>query len=187
MNKKSNIVKTILITSIISFVILFFVGLVIPWMSLYFYMEAKPDPLMPKIKYAEFPFTLVYNLNDKTITYNDTIVCDYTGVGWNEGNMKKYRIWDKHLKNEEEVILHRINDYEYVVLNTGCSAAYLMGDKENPSYSYGNVCANLVKLSKNKERLVSSLSKEELYNKYGIEIISFEIVPPIENSFIPVE
>ena len=57
-----------------------------------------PNPPKPEIKYGEFPFVFVYELDGEIKTIEDTIVCEYDGIQWtNSGNKK--RKWKSHLKS----------------------------------------------------------------------------------------
>ena len=49
----------------------------------------------PRIKKAEFPFEIVYELDGETVTVNDIFVCEYDGTLWNEntGRQRQWKGW----------------------------------------------------------------------------------------------
>ncbi len=163
-----------------------------------------PDPAEPEITEAEFPFTIVYELNGERIVYEDAIVCKYEGIFCDTGR-GKYRWWSKDYKNGTP-ILDEYDNGEYVFFSFGAMPSELMGDNEYPTYSYISYStkdkAEVLyyeycgkdKLpfynedtgtfeSKEKDIwLPMDITDEELL-ELGIVIISYEIAPPIENTF----
>lgn len=67
-----------------------------------------PNPPEPEITYCEFPFEIVYEIDGEIITINDVYVCQYDGIGANEGS-GKYRVWKSYIKStgEENLILFK--------------------------------------------------------------------------------
>ncbi len=45
---------------------------------------------------GEFPFCLEYEIKGKRSVIQDTLICEYDGIGINEGQ-GKYREWKEHL------------------------------------------------------------------------------------------
>ena len=87
MKKKTNAFKVIAVVvgiALALFLLLFILGL--PWTLMYLHMDLRPDPAKPSITHAEFPFTLVYTIDGKKVTYKDVVIGEYTGIGM---------IWDK--------------------------------------------------------------------------------------------
>ncbi len=172
---------------LIIIIVAVFLIAVLPWIlfacGTFDLINDSPSPNAPLITYAEFPFSVTYELNGEEITYNDTVICRYKGDEWSDAHSMKFRNWEESYRNGAEIILYQKSPDEYVVLNTGFSAEYLMGDTEHFRYSCSRQCsAYLVKQGGLGSKTTSFLSEEDLYNIYGIKISSFEIAPPIENS-----
>lgn len=144
-----------------------------------------PAPDVPTITYAEFPFTLVYELDGEEITVNDTVICEYAGNVWDATG--RYRIWDLYYMSGNVVILKNISEGEYIALSTGRTASYYMGDTESPTFSSGEACGYYRGPYADTGIRESYVTDNELYEEYGVRIISFEIAPPIENTFVPAE
>ena len=138
----------------------------LPWILIFIGLALLPNPPNPEVKSAEFSFRLEYKMNGETHVIEDVYVARYNGIGMNEGR-GKFRKWEGHIKSsgEEEVLLLKINNEK--IYYTIISASYYMGDSEvYRRYDIG-VSPNY-----------------DFYKKHNIEIINFEIAPPIENTFI---
>ena len=66
----SGVAKALLIGAAIFIVV---IG-ILPWTLLAIGLLLSPNPLEPAIKYAEFPFEVVYEINGETKTVNDVFV-----------------------------------------------------------------------------------------------------------------
>ena len=51
---------------------------------------------MPEIRYGEFPFRLEYEINGERFVIEDTVICEFDGIGWNEAQ-GKFRKWKDYL------------------------------------------------------------------------------------------
>jgi len=159
---------------------------VIPWIINFIFVGVLwPNPPMPKVRYGEFPFRLVYELNGDEIIIEDTIICEFDGVGWNEAT-GKYRKWKSHYASgNERIVLLELVSGDKICAVSG-SAEYYMGDSlhewsepfpdaylhyANRTLSYGLIIAD------------KYLDTEELFGLYGIKFLSWEPSPPIVNSF----
>ena len=60
------------------------------------------NPPLPEIKYGEFPFRLEYEINGQRVVVEDTIVCEFDGIGWNGTMGEKYRKWKTYLASGRE-------------------------------------------------------------------------------------
>lgn len=67
-------IPLLLVVAIASFLIL-------PWLLIFIGIYLEPNPPSPMNKHGEFPFHLVYEVDDKQYTIDDTIICDYAGIG----------------------------------------------------------------------------------------------------------
>ena len=54
---------------------------------------------------------MVYEKDGETIVVNDTYICEYKGVEWNEG-IGKHRTWNGYIRGSgfDVVVLHEDND-----------------------------------------------------------------------------
>lgn len=167
--------------------IILFYFFVLPWLLIYFGLQSLPNPPRPEITHAEFPFKLVYEINEERKVIQDTIICEFDGVGMDEGQ-GKFRKWKQRLASGnmsgDFVILEKLNELEKIGFYPG-SADYYMNDsewyKENNS-SFPN--AWLVKNEKGDVSGEDYLKEDQLYEKYHIKLISWEPSPPIKNLFI---
>jgi len=163
---------------------------IFPWAAMFAGISLMPNPPRPSITHGEFPFHLVYEINGKQVTVDDTVVCDYDGIGMNEG-IGKYRKWKEHLANGNNnaasttvggsvvyygVLLLKINDTT-VYYDVG-TPDYYMGDiHSDVDYSPGVVREDGSFYSG------GSVDDKELWDKYKIKIINWTHAPPIKNTF----
>ena len=140
-----------------------------------------PNPPKPEITYEEFPFELVYEINGEKITVNDTYVCEFDGFGSNEG-VGKYRKWKGYVKSTGEEYVILIQDGDLKLCCSIGSASYYMGDSDyetnspNIFYTKPNDMGGFT-IGGMPEEL------EALKEQYKIQIISWDLSDPIENSF----
>lgn len=152
-----------------------------------------PSPAKPVIKYGEFPFRLVYELNGDQIVIEDTIICEYDGIGIDAGQ-GKFRKWKSHfLSSGDEVTylgLELSRDDEKIFYMEVGDENYYMGDWEETRYEDQETkdFENTIRMIPVEEWTVAGwiceiLSEEELSEKYNINIIEWTHAPPIENKF----
>lgn len=89
-------ISVTLITVLIAFVAMLAYTTIWPWATMFFGISSFPNPTKPEITHGEFPFHLVYEINGETKVIEDTLICEYDGIGMNEGN-GKYRKWKESL------------------------------------------------------------------------------------------
>ena len=179
MNKKSKVV-IISIIGIVVLGILYFVFL--PWAGVFAGMVSSPSPDKPQITYGEFPFKLVYEINGERHTVEDSLICEYAGIGMNEG-IGKYREWKGHLASgNENIVLLEVNENMEIVYDPG-NANYYMGDMPDGE-GFAHLFPDAAYNKKNSEGIIS---KKKLLSKYGIKLISWDYTKPIANEFITSE
>ena len=131
---------------------------------------------IPVIKHGEFPFKLVYQINDEVITVEDTYICEYKGAKWN-WNIGSYRKWKGYIKGTGKDAVQVLNDGDYhIEIRLGGVKYYMkLAHHFDSEFSWTPkfVKAGLYGSS-------SSMSNEEALEQYGIEIISFEHADPIQ-------
>ena len=166
--------------------ILLSISLFIGWLPIMCYAANSPEPDVPLITYGEFPFTVVYEVNGEEHIIKDTVICEYAGSRWNEGDGKKHRIWDRRFESGEYCVLYTVSEHAFIVLGLGRTTQYLMGDTEdNPQIS--DAYPQVLEYFESGTTSLSSPNEDEVFDTYGIRIISFETAPPIENTFVPAE
>ena len=87
-------------------------------------------------------------------------------------------------------MLAELDKGQLVQYNLGFSAAYLMSDEASKNYycyENGVFLEKPYKIGDKTKYDSYMLTDEQLLNDYGIEIISFEIAPPIKNTFVSVD
>lgn len=170
--------KYILVTIVCAFVL----NIILTIIS---FMKMIPDK--PVIKHGEFPFCLTYEANGDIYEVKDTLLCDYDGF---EANAAQgvYRRWKSYLKSgNKRIILFKNSNIEIFFspnINSQKTGAYYMGDHEicdrinisfpNAWYTYDY---------ENKQVNSYIISSDELWEMYKIKLLSWNISPPINNTF----
>ena len=176
MSINSNKTAVVVITTVILVIACL---LVLPWLTLYIGLMTTPSPPKPETTYGEFPFRLVYEINGVQKVLQDTLICQYDGIGVNEAQ-GKYRKWTKRLASgDKRVLLLKISETEAIYYDPG-SAKYFMGDDDAYQPIFPNAIYVARGILQSEERLIDS---DELLEMYGIKLISWDISPPIKNSF----
>lgn len=158
----------------------------LPWILIGLGIFLSPNPPPPKITHGEFPFHLVYQADGKQYNIDDTIICDYTGIGMDEGN-GKYINWEERLANGNKITRFSFyNEEQYgialfdgVIQGQGSTA--IICDAGNPSYYLGY--RKYTDYSPGRAIILSSfangvISEDELWDKYKIKIIEEKFSQP---------
>ena len=175
-------IKNKIFIVIIIIVVIILLCATLPWLVLWCGLYLSPNPSEPIIKYEEFPFELVYELNGDKKYISDVLVCEYEGIGISE-NVGKHRKWSsRFLSGNEYIELLNINDKMIVYYNPG-DPRYYMGDYNGEFVSYFPNC-RYVKYN-DKGNLVEDgiINADEIYLKYSIKLLSWNIGSPVKNSF----
>ena len=139
-----------------------------------------PNPPKPEITYGEFPIILVYEVNGEENIIEDTLICEYDGVSHYGSPPIKERMW-KHRFKRGRLTLLQIGTTEIFYDVPGIAYSQ-MGDGPKKEYVSKDAYYNDTKENPNFVGR-SYVGEEEVLEKYGIRIISWEIAPPIVNSF----
>ncbi|WRS28606.1 hypothetical protein U6B65_05615 [Oscillospiraceae bacterium MB08-C2-2] len=140
-----------------------------------------PDPPSPKITYGEFPFHLVYEIDGMQVIVEDSLICEYNGIGMDEGR-GKFRQWKKYLASgNERISLLRVNDYKEIYYDPGPDW-YYMGDVDETNYDHAFPNASYIEEDGQITRR-GEISEKELVEQYNIKLLGWEPSPPIENIF----
>jgi hypothetical protein len=162
---------------------------------------------MPEIMYAEFPFRIEIEHSGERLVFEDTLICEFSGfrmTGGIGGGWRWYRYWTSRFESGREYhhtwpsITMLETDYVIVRFHSGEPAFFMdlpwqqlehgipwspsrlsvvvddveMRARGEFSFNFHNITGD-----RGRERLVEAL------DNFGIEVISIEIAPPIENSF----
>jgi hypothetical protein len=158
----------------------------LPWVAIYVGLQLMPSPPRPEITYGKFPFSLECEINGKRIVIKDTVICEYDGIGMNEGS-GKYRKWKEHLASgKERLTILKINDTQEIFYRTGYANYYMGEDQEEGiTYEFSFPNADFVDEIKdrNGEFYESKITAEELLKKYHIKLISWNYTKPITQNY----
>lgn len=150
-----------------------------PWIMIFAGIWLSPDPLEPQIQYGEFPFEIVYQLDGELYTVSDVFVCEYDGIGVDEG-VGKHIQWKGYLKsngNEEIVLLRK--DSVRIVCSIG-SPEYYMGDGDQ---SEQGIQPDLLLIEDYESLTTVHVLTDAEGEKYKIKLISWQLTKPIINTF----
>lgn len=144
------------------------------------FMSNQPTP---QITYGEFPFKLTYKINGELFIIEDTIICEYSGTGWDEGQ-GKHRKWERNLASgNNEVILLQLKDGTKIHYPIG-SANFYMGDLEDYE-SFDFTFPNAFIYEKKGDNFYNrQITDKELLAIYKIELISWDYTEPVTNSLV---
>ena len=147
----------------------------LPWLIYNSFLN-NANVQVPVLKNGEFPFKLVYQINDEVITVEDTYICEYKGAKWN-WNIGGYRKWKGYIKGTGKDAVQVLNDGEYdIEILVGGVKDYM-----KLAYAFDSNCSLDPMFNKAGPYGSSlSLSNEEALEQYGIEIISFEHADPVQ-------
>ena len=163
----------------------------IPWLIVLFAFFFGETPEKPEIKYGEFDYSLVYEINGETKTINDTLVCEYDGISYNlDGKSIKWNSYIKGAKikgskDQDDYVIFENDEYRiYIYLPT--DARYFMDDPAYELYGFedpGEPWFGYEYLNSGEGTEYPIFSEEEYAEKFGTKIISWEIEGPIENIY----
>ncbi|NKQ21790.1 hypothetical protein HFD84_18410 [Brevibacillus laterosporus] len=124
----------------------------------------------------------------------DTLICEYDGIGMDEGQ-GKYRKWKGHLASgKERVLLLEVDNpvslgsdkkvmKQEIYYSIG-SERYYMGDtKEYEIYEQSFPEASYFEQYEDGSSSGGVIQADELLEKYNIKLISWDYTQPIKNSF----
>lgn len=189
--------KTLLLLSIpllLALAIIVFIAL--PWLLIFIGTQLEPNPPRPEITYGKFPFRLEYEINGQRKVIQDTLICEYDGIGSNEGQ-GKYRKWKDILAGgDRELPLLEVNGRTEISYYPGI-AEYYMGDLDRTEEYQQTVSDSIIieqggiiikkdgRVFENDGKTINTQfsNSNELLDKYHIKLISCDSTPPIKNDF----
>jgi len=164
------------------------------WSIVYIGALFNPNPQGPSIKYAEFPFRLEYKINDEYMVVEDTLICEYDGIEVDVA-VGKYRKWKSYLASgNEKIVLQQTNSTfgfaapskkaNLTIYYDSGPVWYYLGNPDGITYEYDFPNASFLdQYIGGGGSTYGVIYADELLDQYGIELISWEIAPPIENTF----
>lgn len=182
---KSKIISRVLkvIICVIAGVLLFpFAIFLLMWGAVALGNLLSPAPAAPEVKYAEFPFEVVYEIDGETKIVNDVYVCEYDGIGMNEG-VGKYRKWKGYVKSTGETSIILVEDGNLTLACSIGDPEYYMSDPNPPGFIYTPYIYYIIDPNKYGGRSTGTSDISSLLIKYKINLIKYRLSPPIENSF----
>lgn len=136
----------------------------------------------PEIKYGEFPFKLVYEVDGERKEIEDTLICEFDGFDWNEAN-GRYRKWKRRLASgNNEILLFNVNSTVNIYFDPG-PAKYFMGDCTANEFTTDFPNARKSVTIDDKYYSGYPIDAEQLMKLYKIKLISWDYTEPIINSF----
>jgi len=134
----------------------------------------------PEIMHGEFPFRLEYTIDGKTIVVEDVFIAEFQGFSWNFG-IGGHRRWNGYVLSTKTRGVYVLSDGNRRIYFTVGTANYYMGDLWRPFEEPFVPGLIMHELRESGGTLTSW--REELFEQYDIELISWELSPPIVNSF----
>ena len=167
--------------------------LVYPWAFIHLGILLSPSPPAPLNTYSEFPFRIVYEVDEERYTIEDVLVCEYIGRGVDDMRGKHLK-WDVKVENKDLLICGFMssfpesgNEWKYgcaiklldrvdigdgviggVYVDIG-GAPYYLGYYTLEGYNPGSGLNNRQGL----------LSEDVLWEQYKIRIIKTEFFEPM--------
>lgn len=183
--KKFSIKKMFCILSV-SIISVLFITCIAPWAAIFIGTMLLEEPAKPEIEREEFSFTLIYEINGERKEVKDTLICEFDGIGVDEGR-GKYRKWKSKLASGNTNIKlwegEGSRGEKQEICYNYAPPGYYMGD---PDYADGNA-SNYSDIMLRKEKSDSIdeefINEKKLLQKYNIEIISWDCEEPIINEF----
>lgn len=168
-----------------------------PWIVIGLGSILQTNPATPEVRYGEFSFRLEYTVKGETKVIEDILICEYDGIGWNEGT-GKYLKWKSHyasganklilLKFDNTTSLSLIKKDQIVkqqeVYYDPGFAGYYMGDEsfvEGQGALFSD--AAFYEVFENGDIVKGIVRSKDLNEKYDLTILSWTIEPPIVNNF----
>lgn len=137
----------------------------------------------PAIAEAEFPFSITYELNEKTETIDGVYVARYTGNGGytsTTGRLYQGEIISQREDMDGSFVLSETPEGA-IILYTEFSADYLMGDPLYDYFSDRDFAPTLVYYDHSEN---DSYTDEQTLLNHGVRLISWEYPEPIANAFV---
>ena len=136
---------------------------------------------VPEVKEGRFDFSITYEVDGVENTYSGVYVCKYDGIYVTfigEG-----RVWEGTVENLGTDIAIAVKTVGNVVIyiDFGLDPKYFMSDPEHQGEEPAPIIYGQATDEETGEE--NFFGDEEIYENYGVRIISYEYAEPIENSY----
>lgn len=134
-------------------------------------------PTKPEITKGEFPFTLVYEYDDKEVTIEETIVCEYKGVSFSLDGGNR-RDWNCYITNNDENGRYYLDKEKYraLYIQVPLEADYYMGDQ---TFDKDLATPYIYFIDSETD---TTYYEQDLIDLVGARIISWEIREPLKDN-----
>ncbi len=179
-SSKNNITIAVIVFLIIFLLILYVVLVLTGWYGYFI-----PNPAIPKITQEEFDFEIRYSVDGEEYYLQDTFVCEYVGLRAKDvqffgEQVEKKRVWKGYIKSTGDENLLIYSDKRIRIYCRVGNAGYYMGD---PKFSEDTGFNSYMYDSYGRTTYWYVFENEESDRICDVQLISFEIEEPIENSF----
>ena len=143
---------------------------------------AVKEPV-PEITEGRFDFSVTYEIDGLEKTYSGVYICNYDGISVTF--VGRRRMWDGYIDGTNSwglIAIHETNDDSIIYIDFGFDPEYFMSD---PDYIEEIPKPNLFVEHINEEIGETTWlnDEEEIFEKYGVKLISYDYAAPIKNSF----
>lgn len=152
----------------------------LPWTIILIDTLLSEDPPLPDTTYLEFPFEIIYKINEETVTISDVYICEYDGIEWDLAQ-GKYRTWKGYVKSTGENAIFITEDDEREVYCLVGDASYYMNDK-NKYQVQRPLKPRLYVVKKNGNP--DAMLQSKILELYNIEILSWTFSDPLDPALI---
>ena len=139
----------------------------------------------PEIQLGEFPFRLEYEVDEEIFVVEDVLVVEFDGNDWDAGR-GTHPTWRGFVASgRERIILFADDEVEIFIraVRSDWALRQLMGEGA-PGWNINlDVNTTFPATWRTTDGETREIFSNDLYNTYNIRIISWEIAPPIENTF----
>ena len=155
--------------------------LVVAILAITVYSVVVSIALKPTVTEGEFPFSITYELDGKTVTIDDVYKVNYVPNDADDNH--KGRVYEgKRLSLDESDtnIILKQDENTRIELWTYLSPDYLMGDPQYDYFEDNTFEPKIYYYDENE----TEYCDEEMLAAQGVKLISFDYPTPIENSFV---
>ncbi len=129
-------------------------------------------PDTPEFNYGEYPFEIVYSVNEDVYTKSGVLTCSLD-MRTETASFDWYWYWDESFKNEDEDILCNIDGID-IYIDCGNGHYYMQDSKAEKDYAPGQL---FYYDDYEKTEITPTVAKQ----KYGLEIISAKFSEPMSS------
>ena len=138
---------------------------------------------VPEIKEGRFDFSVTYEINGEEKTYSGVYVCKYDGI--EVTLVGRSRRWDGHIEGTDSwgiIEIQHTNDGAVIYIDFGFYPEYFMSDPDRIEQKPQPFL--IVEHTNEETGEYTWLNDEkEIFEKYGVKLISYNYADPIKNSF----